>query len=74
MKKKIEFYDFQIKFEMAIATATQKGSSVYVYNEKGSLLFSKSGELQGYTSSTVSIRRGSTVYTYDEKGILKFQK
>ena len=52
----------------------QRGSLVYVYDKKGrrltSLLAGKGpkDELQGYTSSTVSVRRGSLIYTYDERG------
>lgn len=59
---------------MAIATAIQRGSTAYVYDEKNHQIFSvtagsgsKDG-LQGYTSNTVSVRRGSTIYTYNEKG------
>ena len=54
---------------MAIGSAVQRGSLVYVYDEKGrrltSLLAGKGpkDELQGYTSSTVSVRRGSLIYT-----------
>ena len=53
---------------MAISTAIQRGSFVYVYDEKNRQIFSHSGQLNGYTSSTVSIKRGSFVYTYDERG------
>ena len=59
---------------MAIGSAVQRGSLVYVYDKKGrrltSLLAGKGpkDELQGYTSSTVSVRRGSLIYTYDERG------
>ena len=59
---------------MAIGNAVEKGSLVYVYDEKGRQLFSKSkgtqpnDGLKGYTSSTVNIRHGSLIYTYDEKG------
>jgi hypothetical protein len=56
---------------MAIGSAVQRGSLIYVYDEKGHRLTSllagggpKEG-LQGYTSSTVSVRRGSLVHTYD---------
>jgi hypothetical protein len=59
---------------MAIGSAVQRGSLIYVYDEKGRLLTSllagkgpKEG-LQGYTSSTVSVRRGSLIYTYDQSG------
>jgi hypothetical protein len=55
-----------------IASAVQKGSYVYLYDERGSQLCSiycdNDGSLQGYTASTVSIRKGSYVYVYDERG------
>ena len=58
-----------------IASAVQKGSYVYLYNERGGQLCSiycgNDGSLQGYTASTVSIRKGSYVYVYDEKGSQK---
>lgn len=59
---------------MAIGNAVQRGSYVYVYDEKGRqtcAIASGSGPkdgLTGYTSSTVNVRRGSYIYTYDEKG------
>jgi hypothetical protein len=59
---------------MAIGNAVQKGSTVYVYDEKGRQIFTKaagSGKddgLKGYTNSTVNIRKGTTIYTYNEKG------
>lgn len=59
---------------MAIGNVVQKGSTVYVYNEKGHILSTmsagtgKDDGLKGYTSTTVNIRRGSTIYTYSEKG------
>ena len=59
---------------MAIGNAIQKGSFVYIYDEKGNQLASLhvgSGPqdgLTGYTSSTVNVRRGSFIYTYNEKG------
>lgn len=59
---------------MAIANAVQRGSTVYVYNEKNQQIFTqhagtgpKDG-LKGYTSSSVNIQRGSTIYSYNEKG------
>lgn len=57
-----------------IGSALQKGSTVYVYDEKGSILYSKSGDLAGYTGSTVSIRVKNTLYTYDERGFKKYSK
>lgn len=59
---------------MAIGSAVERGPTVYVYDEKGRQLFTKSrgsqptDGLKGYTSGTVSIRRGPTLYTYDDKG------
>jgi len=55
---------------MAIANAIQKGSSVYIYDEKGHQLgvISVGDGLYGFTSGSVSIRRGSSIYMYDEKG------
>lgn len=59
---------------MAIGNGIQRGSIVYVYNEKNQPIFTQpagSGPndgLKGYTNSTVNIRRGSFIYTYNEKG------
>jgi hypothetical protein len=59
---------------MAIGNAVQRGSFVYIYDEKGhqsGSVSAGSGDedgLKGYTSSTVNVRRGSFIYTYDEKG------
>jgi len=61
---------------MAIANAVQRGSTVYVYNEKNQLMFSQSAGsgpkdgLKGYTGGSVNIQRGSTIYSYNEKGQL----
>lgn len=57
-----------------IATAIQRGSLVYAYNEKGALLCNVSGELYGFTGSTISVRRGSMIYVYNEKGSLLSSK
>ena len=51
----------------SITHAVQRGSWVAVYSGSNSL-FTRSGELAGYTSNTVSIRRGSWVTTYDARG------
>ena len=57
--------------KMAIGSAVQRGNSVNVYNERGVMLFSKVGELIGYTGT---IRRGNQAITYSDKGIQKFCK
>ena len=51
-----------------ITTAIQRGSYVYVYGDKNRQLYSKQGQLAGFTVSAVSVKRGSYVYVYDEKG------
>lgn len=56
---------------MSIASVLVKGSFVNVYDEKGHHLCCvalNGGSLQGYTSSTFSIKRGSFITIYDEKG------
>ena len=53
-----------------ISTAVQRGSSVYVYNEKNSLIFTTPGTLMGFTGSTVSVKKSSSIYVYNEKGSL----
>lgn len=53
---------------MSISLAQQKGSTVYVYDDNNRQLFAISGDLQGYTSGSVTIKKGYTLYTYDERG------
>ncbi len=64
---------------MAIGSAAQRGSSVYIYDEENrqlGVVSAGSGPAgsgpndgpQGYTGSTVSVRRGNSIYIYDEKG------
>jgi hypothetical protein len=59
---------------MAIGNALNKGSSIFVYDEKGKQLFTMSAGsgphdgLTGYTSTTVNIRRGNSIFTYNDKG------
>lgn len=60
--------------ERMIATAKQDSSQVKVYDEKGNFMFSRSGELVGYTSTTVTIKEGSQNKTYDSKGNFKFSR
>lgn len=60
---------------MAIGNAVQRGSFVYIYDEKGRQIGSvsagnvRNGDgLTGYTSGTVNVRRGAFIYTFNEKG------
>ena len=57
-----------------IASAKQESSQVKVYDEKGNFMFSRSGELVGYTSTTITIKDGSQNKTYDNKGNFKFSR
>ena len=51
-----------------ISVAVQRGSMVYVYDEKNKQIMLKSGQLYGYTGGSVPIKVGSMLYTFDEKG------
>ena len=59
---------------MAIGNAVQRGSTIYIYDEKGyqtGTVSAGSGphdRMHGYTGGSVSVRRGSTIYIYDERG------
>lgn len=62
---------------MAIGKAIQKGTLVYIYDEKGRQQTSISAVgcdpddgLQGYTPDAVHVRKGALVYAYNEKGQL----
>lgn len=57
-----------------IASARDDGHFIYVYDENGRTLFVKSGELMGFTGSTVTVRREPFYYTYDENGSLLYTK
>ena len=58
-----------------IACIKKSYNSVWVYDEHGRALFSKCGELVGYTSATVSIKSSTgTVWTYDCTGRTLFGK
>ena len=51
-----------------IQTAVQRGDWVYVYGENGTQLFYQSGQLMGFTGTSVSIKRGDWIYVYDQNG------
>ena len=57
-----------------IGYAEQRGTTIYVYNSNGVLMWTNWGELQSYTTSTVVIRRGTITYVYGERGELKFTR
>lgn len=60
--------------ENKIGMAKQNGSSVEVYDVKGHYLFSRTGELTGFTSQTVAIKEGSFIRVYDANGSYKFSR
>ena len=59
---------------MAIANAVQRGSFVYVYDERNRQIFTvpagngASDGLKGYTGASVNVRRRNFIYTYDDRG------
>ena len=65
---------------MAVGTAIQRGNSVYVYDERGRLLYARPAGtnqedgLQGFTAATVTIRRGRSIYVYDDRGRLLYAR
>ncbi len=65
---------------MAIGSAIERGSYIFVYDERGHLLFSKTigngatDGLIGFTGSTVTARYGSIIYTYDAHGTTIYAK
>ena len=65
---------------MAIGSAIERGSQVFVYNETGQMLYSKpkgSGPedgLLGFTGSTVTVRAGSVVFIYGLHGEIVYSK
>lgn len=48
--------------------AIQRGGLVYVYDENKHQLFAKQGQLQGYTSGSLTVRIGDMLYIYDVNG------
>jgi hypothetical protein len=65
---------------MAIGSAIERGSQIFVYDERGHMLFSKpkgSGPqdgVLGFTGSTVTVKSGSTTLTYGEYGQVLYSK
>ena len=57
-----------------IATAVEKDGYVNVYDDNGGFLFSRNGQLVGFTSNTVSIKQNGYTSVYDERGSFKFSR
>ena len=56
-----------------IAVVKQSDKCIWVYDEHGRILFSRNGELVGYTQETVSVKDSTgTVWTYDKTGQILF--
>lgn len=59
---------------MAIGSAIQRGTTVYVQDEKGRRLATidcgagPNDGLKGFTGSTVCVQRGTTLHVYNENG------
>ena len=50
-----------------IAMAIQRGSYVYVYDDKNRQITYRQGKLVGFTSTSFSIQRDSCIFVYDDK-------
>lgn len=57
-----------------IASATQNGDFVNVYNMNGTIMFSRAGTLRGWTNSTVSVEYRGFISTYNAKGSLLYSR
>ena len=58
-----------------IVAVKQINKKVWVYNEKGNILFNRYGELMGYTSNTISIKNNTgAIIVYDDKGNILFRR
>ena len=58
-----------------IVAAKQINKKVWVYNEKGNILFNRYGELMGYTGNTISIKNDiGVIIVYDDKGNILFRR
>jgi len=70
----VGFTESQQEGDMPITAAVQRGTSVWVYNEKGRAYLQLNGTLLGFTSTTITIqnRNSNTVRVLDEKGNGKF--
>jgi hypothetical protein len=60
-----------------IATVVERGSGIYAYNDKGTIITTVNGGnggpkdgLVGYTQSTISVRRGGCIYVYNPNGTI----
>ena len=60
--------------ENKIGMAKQNGSYVEVYDESGSYLFSRTGELVGFTLNTVAIKEGNSVCVYGSDASYKYSR
>lgn len=57
---------------MAIGHAEERGTNVYIFDEKGKQIkiisMGSRGKLVGFTSTSVSIKIGPNTYLYNETG------
>lgn len=54
-----------------IGYAIQHGKEVRVFDERGCLMFSKSGDLGGFTSSCVTVNQNGRTSVYDNRNCIK---
>ena len=72
-------YNWQGSY-MMIGSAIERESAIFVYDERGHILYSKAlgngpdDGLLGFTGSTVTVRFGSVIYTYGLRGETLYAK
>lgn len=61
--------NIQTEQDDTIELVIKRGTTVFVYGNKGDVLCTKTGdEVIGYTCKTFAIRQGQTGHVYDSKG------
>ncbi len=73
-KERKEKEEMERQERETIGSAVQRGNTVWVYDIRGHMLFSRQGILQGFTGQTVSIKSGKGVTTYNARGSILFSR
>ena len=65
---------------MASGSVVQRGRTIYVYDERGPVLFTRDAGtgpedgVKSYSGDTVTTRRGHTLYVLDERGRVRYTR
>jgi len=57
-----------------ISSVKQDGKRVQVYNGNGVLLWSREGQVVGYTSNSLSVMVNKKLFVYNNKGTLQYTR